>query len=109
MPDQKFRISRRFNESAAVLAVRSQRLEMEDLFTFQAACVELMESDQPNLIIDAQGLKAITSVFIGTVIKTSVEAKSTGQQLAINTNPEVARLFRQLLGEDIVEIRESES
>ncbi len=105
MPDPKFQVARKPADHAAVLVVLCDRLEMEDLFDFQAACLDLLETDLPNLTIDARAVKIITSVFIGTVVKTSMQARGTGQQLAISTTPELAKLFRQLLGEEVVEIR----
>jgi anti-anti-sigma regulatory factor len=99
------RVTRTPQKNRALLTLVCQTLEMSDLFEFQAACMELLETGQPDLVIDARALHSVTSVFLGSIVKTSMQARESNQRLAVCAREEVTKLLVQLVGENVVEMR----
>jgi hypothetical protein len=104
LSDEKLRIARKAASNQAVLEVRCDSLEMSELFEFQAACVELLETGAPELLIDARAIKSITSVFLGSIIKAALQARESGQNVTLCARRDVANLFKQLVGNTMLTV-----
>ena len=102
--EELFEVEVSAGEGRATLHVRAERLKRDHLPEFQAACDRLLESKQPELLIEARELHMMGSVFIGAVITTSEHAREAGQHMVMTAGESMAEVLRRLLGES-VEVR----
>lgn len=99
MSDEKFAITLLADQGKAVMKLRVERLSRKDVPDFQAACDRLRGTGQKELVIDAQGLHSISSVYIGVLINSAEEAKKSGQHMVLATGQNIADLLHKLAGD----------
>lgn len=88
----------------ALLQVMRESLEMADREEFLAACRQLLATGQPRLVIDLRSLRRIFSVFVGSVMDVNARARADGRRLTVLTTESVARLFRAVVGAEMLDI-----
>ena len=100
MPSELFPITHLPEDRGAVLSVCCERLETPQFIDFQTACLELLETNQHNLFIDACRMATVNSLFIGVVVKTTM------QRVILCAGRTVAQNVHKLMG-DLVETCDS--
>jgi anti-anti-sigma regulatory factor len=102
--DEVFRLSSSREHGMAVLSVVSNSLDLDRRAEFIGACSRLLESGMKRVVIDMRGLRRIYSIFVGTVMDVNARARAEGIDLTVIAGEDVTRLFRSLVGEDVLSI-----
>ena len=108
MSEEKFSLSVSSSEHRARLLVTCSWLESSDYLEFRSECYRLLETDQPNLRVDVRNLDSISSMFLGSLVETSIRAREGGQQLVVEAGKSIAGLLRTF-SSDMVAIEERET
>jgi len=96
------------DDKLAVLQVCRDSVEMSDWAAFVEACERLLGSSQPRLVLDLRALHRVLSIFIGQAVQTSDQARKRSQRFTVLASGDLARLFKSILGSEIVEIATEE-
>jgi len=93
----------------AVLSIASEQLELDQRAEFLGACQQLLDSRMPWLVIDMRGLRRIFSIFVGTVMDVNSRARGEGRRLTVIAREDVGKLFRAVVGPEVLEICQPDS
>jgi anti-anti-sigma regulatory factor len=104
MPDEFLTLRRLPEKDMLVVVVNHDSLEMADWSEFVKASEKLARSEARNLVLDLRKLRRILSIFIGTAVQLSAQARSRKRRFAVLARGHVADILGNVLGRDILEI-----
>ena len=107
MADDLCNVTTFAEKGLAVLRMSRDSLELSDREAFLAACRQLLDTDQPRLVIDLRGLRRIFSIFVGTIMDVNARARKEDRHLALMASGEITKLFRTVVGSEVLEIYEA--
>ncbi len=103
MSSERFPVSLDVEGHKATLRANELHMEIPLAGEFEDACVKLLDTGQPELIIDFMMVKTIQSCLIGEVAKTKVIAAEAGRKFKLVTNSKIGEIFKMILN-DLVEV-----
>ena len=107
MSEDKFAIFVNEAEHRARLQVTCGWLDSPDYLDFRSECYRLLETEKPNLFVDLRELDSIGSMFLGSLVETSIRAREGGQHLVVQAGANIAGLLRTFSAE-MVDVEDSE-
>ena len=103
MSSERFPVVLDVEGQKATLTANETHMEIPLAEEFEDACAKLLDTGQPELIIDFMQVKTIQSCLIGEVAKTKIIAADARHKLKLITNPKIGEIFKMILS-DLVEI-----
>ncbi len=103
MSPERFPVSLDVQGQVATLTANETHMEIPLAEEFEDACTKLLDTGQPEMIIDFTRVKTIQSCLIGEVAKTKVIAADAQRKLKLVTNPKIGEIFIMILN-DLVEV-----
>ncbi len=111
MRDGLFSLSEFPEEDKAVLRLHVDYLSLNDTDAFRGACLSLLQTGQPHLVVDLRHLRRIPSSALGAVIDLGLLCrKGTEAEAGVTVlaREDIAEHFRRFTHSEVLDVRAGE-